>query len=164
MLAQILHTLPSAPPQTAAPPRDNSCPLRKSPKHPLAQVQRQRFHSAPPQPAPNRNQISSDSETAAAKASHGELRVKGFFIWSCVKLRWQFRYPRSEPDCMTQLVSEHDQPHKRSPLKTAAPTSRLRRAGAQAGETILEIDVSGHGFHRFAHPDPPEPMIRSWKI
>ena len=30
---------------------------------------------------------------------------------------------------MTRPVSEHDQPHIRSPLETAAPTSRLRRAG-----------------------------------
>ena len=76
-------------------------------------------------------------------ASHGELRVKGE-IHSCkVKLRRQFRYPRSEPVCMTRLVSEHDQPHIRSPLETAAPRSRLRRAGAQGGETILWI-----GFFR----------------
>ena len=58
--------------------------------------------------------------------------------------------------CMTRPVSEHDQPYIRSPLKAAAPTSRLRRAGAQAGETILKIGVSGHGFRRFVHPDPPE--------
>ena len=65
-------------------------------------------------------------------------------IHSCkVKLRRQFRYPRSEPVCMTRLVSEHDQPHIRSPLETAAPRSRLRRAGAQGGETILWI-----GFFR----------------
>ena len=69
--------------------------------------------------------------------SRGEIR-------SCkVKLRRQFRYPRSEPVCMTRLVSEHDQPHIRSPLETAAPRSRLRRAGAQGGETILWI-----GFFR----------------
>ena len=35
------------------------------------------------------------------------------------------RYPRSEPACVTRLVSEHDQPHIRSPFATAAPTSRL---------------------------------------
>ena len=40
------------------------------------------------------------------------------------------RGPRSEPDCVTRPVSEHDQPHIRSPLETAVPTSRLRRAGA----------------------------------
>jgi len=30
---------------------------------------------------------------------------------------------------MTRLVSEHDQPHIRSPRETAAPISRLRRSG-----------------------------------
>jgi len=39
----------------------------------------------------------------------------------------------------------------------------LAAAGAQAGETILIIGVSGHGLPRFVHPDPPE-LIRSWKI
>ena len=74
-----------------------------------------------------------------------------------------FRYPGPEPDCLTRPVSEHDQPHIRSPLETAAPTSRLLRAGAQANETILPIGISGHGLPRFVHPDPPE-LIRSWKI
>ncbi len=64
---------------------------------------------------------------------------------------------------MTRLVAEHDQPHIRSPLKTAAPRSRLRRAGAQGGETILWIGISGHGCYRFVPPDPPE-LIRFWKI
>ena len=71
-------------------------------------------------------QLESGPET-----SHGELWVKSVFIRACVKLRGLFRYPRSEPDCMTRPVSEHDQPHIRSPLETAVPTSRLRRAGAQ---------------------------------
>ena len=74
-----------------------------------------------------------------------------------------FQYPGPEPDCLTRPVSEHDQPHIRSPLETAAPTSRLLRAGAQANETILPIGISGHGLPRFVHPDPPE-LIRSWKI
>ena len=72
-------------------------------------------------------------------------------------------YPGPEPDCLTRPVSEHDQPHIRSPLETAAPTSRLRRAGAQANETILPIGISVHGLPRFVHPDPPE-LIRSWEI
>jgi len=80
-----------------------------------------------------------------------------------VEQRFSFQYPGPEPDCLTRPVSEHDQPHIRSPLKTAAPTSRLLRAGAQANETILPIGVSGHGLPRFVHPDPPEP-IRPWKI
>src|SRR5271166_5444497 len=64
-----------------------------------------------------------------------------------------FQYPGPEPDCLTRPVSEHDQPHIRSPLETAAPTSRLLRAGAQANETILPIGISGHGLPRFVHPD-----------
>ena len=72
-------------------------------------------------------------------------------------------YPGPEPNCLTRPVSERDQPHIRSPLETAAPTSRLRRAGAQANETILPIGISVHGLPRFVHPDPPE-LIRSWEI
>jgi hypothetical protein len=70
--------------------------------------------------------------------SHGELWVKSIFIRACVKLRGLFRYPRSEPDCMTRPVSEHDQPHIRSPLETAVPTSRLRRAGAQGTKPFYQ--------------------------
>src|SRR5450631_3155894 len=69
----------------------------------------------------------------------------------------------SEPDCMTRLLSEHDQPHIRSPFATAAPRSRLRRAGLRKTRTILENGVSGHGLLRFVYLDPPE-LIRSWKI
>src|SRR5271167_4712199 len=71
---------------------------------------------------------------ASCRSAHmGSFGSRGE-IHSCkVKLRRQFRYPRSEPVCMTRLVSEHDQPHIRSPLETAAPRSRLRRAGAQGG-------------------------------
>src|SRR5580698_10008581 len=56
------------------------------------------------------------------------------------------RYPRSDPACVTRLVSEHDQPHIRSPFATAAPTSRLRRAGLRKTRTFLENGVSGHGL------------------
>src|SRR5271165_4775937 len=31
----------------------------------------------------------------------------------------------------------------------------LAAAGAQGGETILWIGISGHGCYRFVHPDPP---------
>ena len=60
----------------------------------------------------------------------------------------------SEPDCMMRLVPEHDQPHIRSPFMTAAPTSRLRRAGLRKTRTILENGVSGHGLLRFVDLDP----------
>ncbi len=64
---------------------------------------------------------------------------------------------------MTRPVSEHDQPHIRSPFETAAPTSRLRRAGAQGDETILIFGIQAMGINRFVHPDPPE-LIRFWEI
>ena len=52
-----------------------------------------------------------------------------------------FPYPGPEPDCLTRPVSGHDQPHIRSPLETAAPTSRLLRARAQANEAIYPIGI-----------------------
>ena len=86
---------------------------------------------------------SDQGSTFTAEAHMGVFGSRGE-IHSCkVKLRRQFRYPRSEPVCMTRLVSEHDQPHIRSPLETAAPRSRLRRAGAQGDETILWIGFFG---------------------
>src|ERR1700688_2374837 len=60
----------------------------------------------------------------------------------------------SEPSCVTRLVSEHDQPHIRSPFATAAPTSRLRRGGLRKTRTFLENGVSSHGLLRFVHLDP----------
>src|ERR1700722_15331408 len=45
----------------------------------------------------------------ARSTSHGELWVKSVFIRACVKLRGLFRYPRSEPDCMTRPGPEHEQ-------------------------------------------------------
>ena len=59
----------------------------------------------------------------------------------------------SEPDCMMRLVPEHNQPHIRSPLVTAA---RLRRAGLRKTRTILENGVSGHGLLRFVDLDPSQ--------
>jgi len=64
---------------------------------------------------------------------------------------------------MTRPVSEHDQPHIRSPFETAAPRSRLRRAWAQVDETILIFGIQAMGITRFVGPDPPE-LIRFWKI
>src|SRR6476620_481385 len=72
-----------------------------------------------------------------------------------VNLQCSLRYPRSEPNRMTRPVSEHDQPHIRSPFMTAAPTSRLRRARLRKTRTILESGVSGHGLLRFVYLDPP---------
>src|ERR1700733_13778561 len=52
------------------------------------------------------------------------------------------------------VVSAPDQPHIRSPFATAAPTSRLRRAGLRKTRTFLENGVSSHGLLRFVHLDP----------
>src|SRR6516165_9142635 len=51
------------------------------------------------------------------------------------------RYPRSKPICATRPVSEHGQPHMRSPLIAAAPRSRFRRAGLRKTRTILESGI-----------------------
>jgi hypothetical protein len=63
---------------------------------------------------------------------------------------------------MTRLVSEHDQPHIRSPRETAAHIP-LAAVGAQEDETILEDGLFGHVRVRFVHLDPPG-LIKSWKI
>jgi hypothetical protein len=55
------------------------------------------------------------------------------------------------------------QTHIRSPLLTAAPISRLRRARAQEGGTILFFGFLSQAKFRSAHLDPPEP-IRPRKI
>src|SRR6476660_285500 len=73
------------------------------------------------------------------------------------------RYPRSKPICATRPVSEHGQPHMRSPLIAAAPRSRFRRAGLRKTRTILESGISGHGLLRFVYLDPPG-LIRSWEM
>ena len=57
----------------------------------------------------------------------------------------------SEPDCGA------------TPFATAAPTSRLRRAGLRKTRTILENGVSGHGLLRFVDLDPSG-LIRSWGL
>ena len=49
---------------------------------------------------------------------------------------------------MTRLVSEHDQPHIRSPFATAAPTSRLRRAGLRSITFDNDTAFAQHGLLR----------------
>jgi len=73
------------------------------------------------------------------------------------------RYPRSKPIRATRPVSEHGQPHMRSPLTAAAPRSRFRRAGLRKTRTILESGISGHGLLLFVYLDPPG-LIRSWEM
>src|SRR3982074_1999090 len=73
-----------------------------------------------------------------AVTSHEELGVKRIVS----ERQWQISsiclsgIHGSEPNYMTRLVFEHDQPHIRSPFATAAPTSRLRRAGLRKTRTF----------------------------
>ena len=87
----------------------------------------------------------------------GRIRV------TSADLQYLFGIRRSEPDCMTRLVSEHDQPHIRSPRETAAPISRLRRSGLRKTRPFLKTGFLGHVRMRFVHLDPPG-LIKSWKI
>ena len=64
---------------------------------------------------------------------------------------------------MTRLVSEHDQPHIRSPRETAAPISRLRRSGLRKTRPFLKTGFLGQVRVRFVYLDPPG-LIKSWKI
>ena len=97
--------------------------------------------------------------------SHGELWVKSVFIRACVKLRGLFRYPRSEVRAQLRDAARF---RARSTSHTVAArdgcTNIPLAAGRGSGdETILSIGMSGHGYRRFVHPDPPE-LIRSWEI
>src|SRR5712671_6844047 len=112
----------------------------------------------------DRASVQAATRVNAEQASHEVVQVKSVIVSvTLVNLQYSLRYPRSEPNCMTRPVSEHDQPHIRSPFMTAAPTSRLRRARLRKTRTILESGVSGHGLLRFVHLDPPG-LIRSWKM
>jgi hypothetical protein len=75
----------------------------------------------------------------------GRIRV------TSADLQYLFGIQRSEPDCMTRLVSEHDQPHIRSPRETAAPISRLRRSGLRKTRPFLKTGFLGHVRMRFVH-------------
>src|SRR5260370_38391821 len=88
----------------------------------------------------------------------GSFRSSPFVRVTLVNLQYSLRYPRSEPNCMTRPVSEHDQPHIRSPFMTAAPTSRLRRARLRKTGTILQTGGSGHGLLPVVFLDPPRPI------
>src|SRR6266480_3732384 len=87
----------------------------------------------------------------------GRIRV------TSADLQYLFGIQRSEPDCMTRLVSEHDQPHIRSPRETAAPISRLRRSGLRKTRPFFKTGFLGHVRMRFVNLDPPG-LIKSWKI
>ena len=79
-----------------------------------------------------------DLPVVVISASHGEVQVKGPYRGDIRRSPASVRYPRSEPDCMTRPVSEHDQPHIRSPRTAAAPTSRLRRSGLRKTRPFLK--------------------------
>ena len=57
---------------------------------------------------------------------------------------------------MTRPVSEHDQPHIRSPPHGGCTNIPLAAVGAQEDETILENGCSGHAKVRFVHLDPQD--------
>src|SRR5215472_15175965 len=71
----------------------------------------------------------------AEQSSHDEGLVKGSHHVDIESLQL-LRYPRSKPICATRPVSEHGQPHMRSPLTAAAPRSHFRRAGLRKTRTI----------------------------
>ena len=48
------------------------------------------------------------------RTSHGDVQVKGVVMGDIRRSPVSVGIQRSEPDCMTRLVSEHDQPHFRS--------------------------------------------------
>src|ERR1700747_3283172 len=77
-------------------------------------------------------------------------------------LGYSLRYRRCEPNCMTRLASEHDQPHIRSPFM-AADQHPAFGGKAQEDATILLAGLSSHGDLRSAYLDPPG-LITSWKI
>src|SRR6478672_7794557 len=96
------------------------------------------------------------------RTSHGDVQGGRIRVTSA-DLQYLFGIQRSEPDCMTRLVSEHDQPHIRSPRETAAPISRLRRSGLRKTRPFLKTGFLGHVRMRFVHLDPPG-LIKSGKI
>jgi len=110
----------------------------------------------------DRASVQAATRVHAEQASHDEGLVKGSHHGTSKGLQL-LRYPRSKPICATRPVSEHGQPHMRSPLIAAAPRSRFRRAGLRKTRTILESGVSGHGLLRFVYLDPPG-LIRSWEM
>ena len=62
-------------------------------------------------------------------SSHDEGLVKG-----TLKGLQLLRYPRSKPICATRPVSEHDQPHMRSPLISSCTKIPLSAGRAQEDE------------------------------
>ena len=110
----------------------------------------------------DRASVQAATRVNAEQASHDEGLVKGSHHVD-IERSPVASDPRSRPICATRPVSEHGQPHMRSPLIAAAPRSRFRRAGLRKTRTILESGISGHGLLRFVYLDPPG-LIRSWEM
>src|SRR6266404_7603852 len=80
----------------------------------------------------------------------GSFRSSPFVRVTLMNLQYSLRYPRSEPNCMTRPVSEHDQPHIRSPFTkpadgrigstlcptTANPLTSVFRIRGRQGEEV----------------------------
>jgi len=110
----------------------------------------------------DRASVQAATRVNAEQASHDEGLVKGSHHGG-IETSPAASVSRSKPICATRPVSEHGQPHMRSPLTAAAPRSRFRRAGLRKTRTILESGISGHGLLRFVYLDPPG-LIRSWEM
>ena len=63
----------------------------------------------------DRARVQAATRVHAEQASHDEGLVKGSHHGTSKGLQL-LRYPRSKPICATRPVSEHGQPHMRSPL------------------------------------------------
>jgi hypothetical protein len=65
----------------------------------------------------DRASVQAATRVNAEQASHGAVQVKFVIVrGALVNLQYSLRYPKSEPNRMTRPVSEHDQPHIRSPF------------------------------------------------
>jgi len=101
-------------------------------------------------------------KSGSQQTSHDEGLVKGSHH-SDIGTSPVLRYPRSKPICATRPVSEHDQPHMRSPLIELHQDPAFGGQGSGKTRTILESGISGHGLLRFVYLDPPG-LIRSWEM
>ena len=64
----------------------------------------------------DRASVQAATRVSAEQTSHDEGLVKWSHHGDIEKPLQLLRYPRSKPICATRLVSEHGQPHMRSPL------------------------------------------------
>jgi hypothetical protein len=92
----------------------------------------------------------------AEQASHGEAWVKGRVQSRMSRTPAGIAVSKVRARLHNLVVSAPDQPHIRSPFATAAPTSRLRRAGLRRREPFSKTAFQGHGLLRFVHLDPSE--------